>query len=474
MKFVNRKEELKQLEEYYRLSSKRQIITAVSGLRRVGKTTLVREFIKDKKALYFFVYENKTSSELLKEFVKELREKKLISELEEIDSWNTFFKILFKRCKKYVVVFDEFQNFYNIEKSVFSVIQRNVDENQSIPIHFIFLGSLVRLFKKIFEDNKQPLYGRVSSKINLSPFSLKDSLYTLKLLGHSDLKEMLKIYGVFGGFPKYYADIEKFDLGKKSYLEIIDYLFVQENAPLENEVLDILKQEFGRRGSLYYSILSAIASGKTKLDEIANFTGTKESSITRHLSELEDKFGLITSFKPLNNKKNTRYFIYPPLISFWFKFIYDKFSKYKIGEEKEILSNIKKHFNSFFGRRFEEICKEILVELNKENKLPFRIDYLSNWWGTKRIEGKREEIEIDLIGKNDKSKNILLVECKWKEKVNPLKIVKDLNEKSEYIKHKKKKKHFIIFSKSFSRKIKEFEGKKVYCFDLKDIEKLSF
>jgi len=472
MKFVNRKEELKQLEEYYRLSSKRQIITAVSGLRRVGKTTLVREFIKDKKALYFFVYENKTSSELLKEFVKELREKKLITELEEIGSWNTFFKILFERCKKYVVVFDEFQNFYNIEKSVFSVIQRNVDENQPIPIHFIFLGSLVRLFKKIFEDNKQPLYGRVSSKINLSPFSLKDSIYTLKLLGYSDLEEMLKIYGVFGGFPKYYADIEKFDLGKKSYLEIINYLFVQENAPLENEVLDIIKQEFGKRGSLYYSILSAIASGKTKLNEIANFTGTKESSITRHLSELEDKFGLITSFKSLNSKKNTRYFIYHPLISFWFKFIYDKFSKYKIGDEKEILSNIKKHFSSFFGRRFEEICREILVKLNKENKLPCKINYLSNWWGAKRIDGKREEIEIDLIGKNDKLKDILLVECKWKEKVNPLKIVRNLSEKSRYIKQKQKNKYFIIFAKSFSKKIKEFEGNKVYCFDLKEMEKI--
>ncbi len=474
MEFINREKELEQLEEYYNLSFKSQISSVISGLRRVGKTTLVKEFIKNKKAIYFFVYENKTSAELLKEFSRELKEKQVITELEKIDSWNIFFNVLFGRCKNYIIIFDEFQNFYSVEKSVYSIIQKNFDENISAHLYILFLGSLIGLFKRIFEDKKQPLYGRISSKINLNPFTLKNSLFALESLNYSNFEEMIKIYGIFGGFPKYYADLEKFNLINKNCLEIINYLFVQENSPLENEVLDILKQEFGRRSSLYYSILNAIASGKTKLNEIANFTGTKESSITRHLIELEERFGLIKSLKPLNNKKSSRYLITHPLIAFWFRFIYDKFSKYNLGNSKEILSNINQNFNSFFGRRFEEICKDVLIELNKENKLSFKIEYLSNWWGFSRIGGERKEIEIDLIGKNDKLKEILFAECKWKEKVNSMEIVNELNEKSEHVKwnNGKRREYFVIFAKSFSKKISKFKNKEVYCLDLKDIKRI--
>src|SRR3989338_7709327 len=192
MRFINRKNELSQLEEYFNLSKKSLVTIAISGLRRVGKTTLIKEFIKNKQAIYFFVYESKTSLELLKEFSRELEEQKIITELEAIDSWSIFFEILFKRCKGYVIIFDEFQNFYSIDKAVFSIMQKHCDENKETPINLIILGSLVGLFKKIFEDKKQPLYGRISVKLRLNPFTLKDSLETLKFLGYKNKEEMLK------------------------------------------------------------------------------------------------------------------------------------------------------------------------------------------------------------------------------------------------------------------------------------------
>ena len=293
MKFINRHKELQKLEEYYILSQKQLITLAISGLRRVGKTTLVKEFIKNKKALYFFVYDSKTSTELLREFTEELRHHKIITELEAISSWKIFFDILFQRCKNYIIVFDEFQNFYNIDKSVFSIVQRNCDEYKAKPLTIILLGSLVGLFRNIFENKKEPLYGRISASLHLQPFTLRYSLEALHLLQYKEIEEMLKIYGILGGFPKYYATMEQFDLWNKKYFEIIEYLFIQENAPLEAEVTSILKQEFGKRSSLYYSILHSIAMGKTKLHEIASSVHLKESSITRHLVELESTVSLI-------------------------------------------------------------------------------------------------------------------------------------------------------------------------------------
>lgn len=466
MKFINRKNELKQLEEYYNFSKKQLITIAVSGLRRVGKTTLVKEFIKNKKAIYFFVYESKTSLELLREFSNELKKHKIIKELEKIESWHTFFEIIFKRCKNYVIIFDEFQNFNTVDKTVFSIMQRNCDEYKNTPLNLIILGSLIGLFKRIFEDKKQPLYGRISAKLKLNPFNLEYSLKTLKYLKYKNFENMLRIYGIFGGFPKYYASLEQFNLLNKNYKDIIEYLFIKENAPLENEVIDILKQEFGRRSSLYYSILHSIAIGKNKLKEIADNIKMKESSITRHLLELEEKFELIKSFKPIDSKKKTRYFINHSLIHFWFRFVYDKFSEYKLKESKKLIKNIDLEFNTFFGKRFEEICKKFIVNM----KLPFKIDYLNGWWGSARIENVRREIEIDIITLNQKSNQIMFCECKWKNNVNAEKVFNNLKEKSEFVNWKrgKRKEYFCIIAKSFKKRIKE---KNVLLFDLKDIEK---
>lgn len=471
MKFINRKNELKLMGKYFSLSKKQLITVAISGLRRVGKTTLAKEFIKNKKAIYFFVYESKTSAELLREFSEELKKYKIITKLESIDSWTTFFEIIFERCKGYIIVFDEFQNFYTVDKSVFSIMQKNCDEYKITPLNIIILGSLIGLFKKIFEDKKQPLYGRISAKIKLNPFSLEHSMETLKYLRYSNFENMLKIYSLFGGFPKYYASLEQFNLINKNYSDIIRYLFMQENAPLENEVTDILKQEFGRRSPVYYSILHSIAIGKTKLSEIADNIHMKESSITRHLSELEEKFGLLKTKRPIDNKKNTRYSISHPLIRFWFRFVYDKFSEYKLKSMEEIMGPIETDFNTFLGKRFEDICMEFIIKLNTEDKIPFKIDYLNNWWGSARVEGIRQKIEIDLIALNQKTSKAFFIECKWKDKVNAEKLLEELREKSKFMDWRKNKReeYFCIIAKSFKKKIKE---KNTILFDLKDIEKI--
>ncbi len=481
MKFINRENELKQLEEYYKLSKKRLQFIALSGLRRVGKTTLIREFIKNKKSIYFFVYDFKSPDELLYEFTKILKQEEIITEFEKLDSWDLFFKIIFTRCKNYIIVFDEFQNFYNIDKSVFSILQKYIDENKDVPMNLIILGSLIGLFKKILEDKKEPLFGRINAKMNLDPFTIENSFIALSELNYKDIDSMIQIYGVFGGFPKYYSVIEQFDLNNKQILEIINYLFIQDNAPLESEVMDILKQEFGRRSSTYYSILYAISKGNNKLNEIADFLHLKDGSITRHLIELEDKFGLIKSTNAFGNKRNTKYIISHPLIKFWFRFVYDKFSTYKLNKDTKLLEYIKTEFDTYFGKVFEIICYDVLINLNRNSKLPFTIDYLANWWGYKKIDGKRNEIEIDLIGLNEKENKVLFTEVKWKKNVDVISVLKDLQEKSTYFQWRKetRQEYFCIIARSFKEKNNEKlkvitkEYKNLLLIDLNSIKEIT-
>jgi len=473
MRFINRQEELKLLENYYLLSKKKQFIISISGLRRVGKTTLIKEFIKNKKCLYFFIYDYKSSKDLLFEFTEELRINKIITELEKIETWNDFFKVIYSRCKNYVIVFDEFQNLYNIDKSIFSIFQKHIDENQNTQIMFVVLGSLIGLLKKILEDKKEPLYGRINYKIKLKPFTLRDTILALRELKYEDIDQMFYIYSVFGGFPKYYSILEDLQCYNYKYDKVIEKLFLVNNAPLENEVNDILKQEFGKRSSLYYSILFAISLGNTKLNEIANFTNTKTSSITRHLLDLEQRFEIIKTVKPINNNKNTRYYIKHPLLKFWFKFIYSKFSQYNLKETELLLNEITKDYNSYFGRSFEEISEEYLINLNSKNKLPFIAENINNWWGNKRIDNQREEIEIDLILTNEKEEKIMFVECKWKDNVSVESILSNLKEKAKFVnwKKEKRKEYYCIIAKSFKNKM---NSENILLFDLKDIQKEYF
>ena len=132
------------------------------------------------------------------------------------------------------------------------------------------------------------------------------------------------------------------------------------------------------------------------------------------------------------------------------------------------MESIKADFNAFFGKRFEEICMEFMIKLNTENRLPFKIDYISNWWGSARVKGVRQEIEIDLVALNQKSSQILFTECKWKDNADAGKILKELKEKSWFVGWRKgrRKEYFCIIAKTFKKKIDE---KNVLLLDLNDI-----
>src|SRR3989344_7463364 len=175
MEFINRKKELEFLHEAYKLSERKLYSLAIYGLRRVGKTRLIEEFIKG-GGLYFFVAKSKTSLSLLRDFQDVLRNNEVISEFEKIQRWDEFFEIIFKRYNG-IVCFDEFQNFLDIDKSVLGIMQKFIDLNESrAKLLFIYSGSVIGLVKRLFGDNREPLYGRLKRRLFLKPLSFSDVL----------------------------------------------------------------------------------------------------------------------------------------------------------------------------------------------------------------------------------------------------------------------------------------------------------
>lgn len=422
MEFINREAELRELKELEALSKKKLFVVALYGLRRVGKTRLLLEHIRN-HGLYFFVNKNKTSGDLLVEFQEILRKNDTITELEKLDSWDKFFEVLMTR-KTPPIVFDEFQNFKFVEPSIFGILQKSIDLNENKPGLIFLSGSLIGLMKNLFKDSKEPLYGRIKKGMKLEPLGLKACLQLgseLKL----DREELVKFYCLFGGYPKYYVALEDFNLQGQKTEKIVEALLLAKDAPLEDEVNSILSQEFGGRSGIYYSILEAIAAGNNTNSAIAGYMGAQPTSITRQINELKDYFEIIEFELPYSGKRGI-YRIRHPLMDFWFSSIYRNFSDYA-ARKPEFISALEKNMNTVYGKMFEKAAREFVVS-------ELGLTEAKRQWG--KIAGAekgKNTYEIDLMGK--RNKDVLAFEFKWKdlEHGEAVSVLKELQEKTKHV-----------------------------------------
>jgi len=457
MRFIDREMELKELKGLEELSHKKLFVIAVYGLRRVGKTRLLLEFLKD-RGLYFFVNKNKTSEDLLLEFQEILKANRVLGELEILPSWDKFFEICTTRNLP-PLVFDEFQNFIEVEPSVFGILQKNIDLHENNHGLIIFAGSLIGLMKKLFQGSKEPLYGRIKRGNKINPLSLSSCFEIGKELNLKK-EELLKLYFLFGGYPKYYIAIEDFGLKSRTALEIIDALFLCSGAPLEEEVNMILSQEFGGRSGVYYSILEAVAMGNNRLSSIAGYLNVPATSITRQLNELKNHFELIEVEMPYCGKRGI-YVIKHPLLEFWFSQIYKNFSDYA-SRNLVFINKMKENLNSFYGRAFERVAREFLI-----SKLG--LSRAQRQWGKIPVAGEgKNEYEIDLIGSSKEVSYIF--EFKWSELdyIEAIKVLDHLVVKATFVQRLPANLHFGIVSKKIVEKDK-LRAANYLAYDLDDL-----
>ena len=452
IKFYNREKELALLKKV-----RPPYLAIIYGRRRIGKTALSLEFVKDRDFLYFFVNPKKSEQLLLKEFSEKIGEK--IGIPLSLRTWEEFFEVLFKY--KGIVIFDEFQKFLEINEAVPFILQKFWDTKREKPT-IIITGSVIGMIKKLFMESGSPLFKRADILINLKELRPKDIFKILSDFGINNLEEKFKFYLLFGGVPYYYSLLYKYQI--ENIREAIFELIVDEHAPLRREVEDVLIEAFKKEYSTYLSIMYAIAEGKTKLEEIASYAGIKTTSISYYLKDLIELLDLVEKHE-IKFKNKSIYEIKDRFHYFWLRFMY-RYSS--IIDPKVLFSKIMNEINDFYGRCFEKMIRDNFLYIFGNYEKVFK------YYGFLKKGGRRVSFDIDVLALNEKTRELLLAECKWKDKVNPSKICKELLEKSKYVPWhlEKRKETLAIFAKSFSKKISEFKGIKVYCFDLKDLENL--
>lgn len=406
MKFYNREKEIALLQKVESLSETNAQMTFVTGRRRIGKTSLLLKATQSKKVVYLFVTK-KSESLLCQEFAETIENSLEVPVFGKITRFSELFNYLLSISKKHqlTLIIDEFQEFFTINESIYSEMQKLWDANKSdSKINLILCGSIYSLMAKIFENSREPLFGRATQRLHVKPFDLATLKKILDDYSPNYSKEdLLAFYTFTGGVAKY---VELLVQAKAFTLkEILDVIFSDNSLFLE-EGKNVLIDEFGKEYGNYFSILSLIASGKTARNEIESIL---EIQVGGFLDRLENSYGIITKVRPILAKPNSRkvkYRIEDNFLRFWFRFIYKNRSAIEIGNLDYVRTIVYRDYPTYSGLTLEKYFTQKLIEEKKYN-------LIGSYWE------KNNENEIDIVAVNEMEKKVLIAEVKRnRDKIN--------------------------------------------------------
>ena len=409
MKFIGRKAELEKLNTEYERNGG---FVVIYGRRRVGKTTLIKEFLKKKTAFYFLATEE-LESQSMKRLAGVVARTTKNSYLQNaaFTDWLDLFQVIadYKTEEKKVLVIDEFPYLVKTNPAFPSILQNAWDEIlKDSNVMLILSGSLIGMMQKHTLSYDSPLYGRRTAQMRLAPLPFTDIYAVHKM----PFEQAVEQYAVTGGVPKYLEFFED-DRGleeqlKDAVLSKSGFLYEEPNFLLKSEFLTAVN---------YFSIIRAIADGNHKLGKIAGVLGQETSALTPYLSTLSD-LGFIEKKTPVTEKNPEKsrkglYFILDNFIRFWFHYVYPYKGELELDNMQIVLDEIRKDFvEKFVAFAYEDICKNIFADLCKNGTISFVPSRIGSYW----LNDFDVDTEIDVMAIDHQNKRIFAGECKYHAK----------------------------------------------------------
>jgi uncharacterized protein len=435
MAFINRHDELSFLEDKWNVKKAQLIV--LWGKRRVGKTELVKQFIKDKPHVYYLSESTNEKEQLLRlsQALGKFYEEPLL-ETRGFSSWVECFQYIQSKKKRFILAIDEFPYLIYSNPGITSLFQKAMDEYWVHGNSFlILLGSSIAMMENEVLGYKSPLYGRRTGQWRVDPMPFNS--VELFRRGKS-FEDRICHFAVAGGIPAYWLHFND-EIG---FVDNLKNSVLKKGEVLYDEVEFILREEL-REPRYYFALLQAIAQGKRKLSEIVNATGLSHPVANKYLGVLSDLKIVerelpVTEEKSLKSKKGL-YQITDEFFRFWFRFVFPKRSELEMGRIDEVLGTITKDLPQYLGGVYEKVATQILSS-SQDNMFPFSA--VGRWWG-------RQE-EIDIIAINKERDSILFGEVKWSMKPIGNDIFDDLKRKAEKVVwgSKDRKETFCLVSRS--------------------------
>jgi len=432
-KFVDRDKELTALEKAYKNVTAEFYI--LYGRRRIGKSELLLQFIKDKPHFYFLSKEQNLKLEF--ERFKEKFSKKFDIYLESHNWEELFLEIGKKISYRIVIAIDEFSYWIAKDKAIISEFQYLWDEIiKTKDIFLILSGSYVSMMETDVLSYKSPLYGRRTGQLLVEPLEIT---YLKDFFPNYTMIDLVRTYGCLDMVPYY---LEHFD-PNRDFWENVQNVFLEKTNPLYHDAEILLNYEL-REPNVYFNIMRAILEGSTKLGEIATSARVDITNMPKYLNRLT-KLQMVQKMWPVTQPKEKRclYELTDNYFRFWLTYIFPYQEEIEDSPAQH-LDFIKQNYSEYLGRTFEKFCMKSLRKF-----YPGRFNKIGRWW--------YKDKEIDIVAINDKTKEIMFCECKWQDRVNAKSVLNDLMAKSDEVRWhiQNRKDHFAVFAKSFKGKIEE-------------------
>lgn len=447
--FIGRERELASLKEFFDRDGIG--MTVIYGRRRIGKSTLIAEFVRDKKNIFYTATKvgKARNLELFSRQVTNL----FMPGVENISFHTTeaVFDFIDKNIgnDKVVLVIDELPYWAERDEALLSIMQKYIDtvwNDKNLKI--ILCGSALSFMEKKVLSEKSPLFGRRDSQIRLEAFNYLDAA---KFVPDYSCEDKAICYGITGGVARYLSMIDP----SKSIDENIVKLFFRTDGYLYDETRNLLTQEFTDI-AIVNNIIEQIASGENTLNTIAGKIGEKEPTVLYSLDKLIN-VGLIEKKKCITdekNKKKTQYVLKDYMFKFWYEFIPKATSVIEMGQgELYYQKAVKPVLHSFMGAVFEDMCRYYTLKQGITGEYGCFLTSVGSWWGTENITDENGNIraqsaDIDVVAISDIDKKAVIGECKFKNEKIDKGIYETLIRRGKLIAAKYKVSKYIFFSLS--------------------------
>ncbi|MEM6770689.1 MAG: ATP-binding protein [Bacteroidota bacterium] len=400
MKFYGRSEELRVLNEAKERSKANSQMIVVMGRRRIGKTRLILESLKKEDYLYFFV-SKKEESLLCQDFLRQIKSVYGEEPLGKVDQFQTVFQFVCQIAtwRQVNLVIDEFQDFTAVNTSIYGDMQRDWDLNKrAMQLNLVLCGSVMSMMNRIFLDAGEPLFGRASGILRLTPFSI-DTMRTILVDNRptATADDLLALYAITGGVAQYIElFVERNALTRVAMIETIvspQSLFLEEGK-------NVLIQDLGKDYLVYFSILSLIASGFTSRPKLESVL---QKPIGGYLQRLERVYGIIKRSTPVFSKENStdiRFQLADNFLRFWFRFVFKYQEMIEARNYQAVRTIIERDYQTFAGLSLEALIREQLTLSGEYTKV-------GNYWE------RRNQNEIDVVAVNEIERTAIIGEVKW-------------------------------------------------------------
>ena len=452
--FIGRKKELNELN--FRFNNSKKEFGVIYGRRRIGKSTLINEFLKDKPNIFFqakkdSMYGNLRSFSYEIDKLLDLPKSFVFSSMEEaFDSL-----IEYAKGKRFVIAIDEYPYIVNQDASFPSVLQEVIDRAPD-NIFFLISGSDVGMLKNELEDHNSPLYKRKTFEMNVTKLKYSESLEYLK---NVDNETKIKYLSFTSTYP-YYLSAMDFDI---PFEENIKRLLFNEYGTFFTLPDQLLSNSLNTQ-DVYNAILYAVSKRKRSNKEIAEYIHEDEAKVSKYIktllqSELLDKRETYNG-----NKKTVYYEIGDPMLRFWYMFIFNNMEKIRMNGEF-VYNNLQEDIKQFICYGFEEVSRLYMDELNSKGLLGNIFAPFKPYKVEKSILNR--SIEIDGLSNDDEK--LIVMECKYRKEKFTLSMLKHLEESASVFPSKYNRVYYLFSKNGFDDEIKKIQSDKYHIVELDDM-----